>query len=93
LPYYKVSLSLFHIIWCLFEESYRIFIQTIPMRAYQVGPGSSRSTWKATLDPGKNLPCSNSGGQRAAENDIKSQPGVGTNGPQTVPQSATEQKK
>ena len=30
------------------------------MRAFQVGPGSSTSTWKATLDPGKNLPCSNS---------------------------------
>jgi hypothetical protein len=61
------------------------------MRAYQVGPGSSRSTWKATLDPGKNLPCSNSGGQRVAENDSKSQPGGGTNASQT--QSPTEQKK
>ena len=30
------------------------------MRAFQVGPGSSTSNWKATLDPGKNLPCSNS---------------------------------
>ncbi len=63
------------------------------MRAYQAGPGSSRSTWKATLDPGKNLPCSNSGGQRLAENDIKSSAGVGPNGQQTVQQPATEQKK
>jgi len=63
------------------------------MRAYQVGPGSSRSTWKATLDPGKNLPCSNSGGQRAAENDIKSSSGAGTNGQQGGQQPATEQKK
>lgn len=30
------------------------------MRPIQVGPGSSTSSWKATLDPGKNLPCSNS---------------------------------
>jgi hypothetical protein len=63
------------------------------MRAYQVGPGSSRSTWKATLDPGKNLPCSNSGGQRPIENDIKSPPGAGTNGPQAAQQATAEQKK
>lgn len=34
------------------------------MRAFQVGPGSSASNWKATLDPGKNLPCSNSPANR-----------------------------
>ena len=37
------------------------------MRAFQVGPGSSRSNWTAKLDPGKSLPCSNSGGQRPAD--------------------------
>jgi hypothetical protein len=63
------------------------------MRAYQVAPGSSRSTWKATLDPGKNLPCSNSGGQRAGENDTKSSPGAATNGQQTGQKTAIEQKK
>lgn len=63
------------------------------MRAYQVGPGSSRSTWKATLDPGKNLPCSNSGGQRPAENDVKSSSNAGTSGQQAGQQSANEQKK
>lgn len=67
------------------------------MRAYQVGPGSSRSTWKATLDPGKNLPCSNSGNQRVIENDGKSSPTSSgaeiTSGQQSAQQSATEQKK
>jgi hypothetical protein len=63
------------------------------MRAYQVGPGSSRSTWKATLDPGKNLPCSNSGGQRVAEGDAKSPSGAGTSGQKTAQKSAAEQKK
>ncbi len=63
------------------------------MRPHQVEPGSSRSNWNATLDPGKNLPCSNSGGQHAAENDSKSSAGVGTNGPQASSQSTTEQKK
>ncbi len=63
------------------------------MRAYQVGPGSSRSTWKATLDPGKNLSCSNSGGQRVAEGDAKSPPEAGTSGQQTAQKSAAEQKK
>ena len=38
------------------------------MRAYQVGPGSSRANWTAKLDPGKSLPCSNSGGQRPEDN-------------------------
>jgi hypothetical protein len=61
------------------------------MRSYQVGPGSSKSTWKATLDPGKNLPCSNSGGQRVAENEIKSPSGVGANG--QVPQQSTAGEK
>ena len=42
------------------------------MRAFQVGPGSSRSNWKATLDPGKNLPCSNSGGGQRPADDNKS---------------------
>lgn len=37
------------------------------MRAFQVGPGSSRSNWTAKLDPGKSLPCSNSGGQRPGD--------------------------
>jgi len=58
------------------------------MRSYQVGPGSSKSTWKATLDPGKNLPCSNSGGQRVAENEIKSPSGVGQ-----VPQKSNAGEK
>lgn len=54
------------------------------MRAYQVGPGSSRSTWKATLDPGKNLPCSNSGNQRVSEADSKNAPqATGTHQQQT----------
>lgn len=51
------------------------------MRAFQVGPGSSARPWKATLDPGKNLPCSNSpanqrgdaanAGQQQGSNDQK----------------------
>lgn len=57
------------------------------MRAFQVGPGSSTSNWKATLDPGKNLPCSNSAFNRA---DDKS--AAGTNG-QSGQQGSGDQKK
>ena len=63
------------------------------MRSYQVGPGSSKSTWKATLDPGKNLPCSNSGLQRNGnETEVKSSAGAEGNG-QVPQQSNNEQKK
>jgi hypothetical protein len=85
--YFSFSLPLF--ILLLFP-----FFYIRRMRAYQVGPGSSRSTWKATLDPGKNLPCSNSGDQRpTARNDIKSPGEVGTNGQQLPQQPTHEQKK
>ncbi|CAF1260287.1 unnamed protein product, partial [Adineta ricciae] len=57
------------------------------------GPGSSKSTWKATLDPGKNLPCSNSGLQRNGnEIEVKSSAGAEGNG-QVPQQSNNEQKK
>lgn len=63
------------------------------MRAYQVGPGSSKSTWKATLDPGKYLPCSNNGGNRTNESDGKSPPPAGTHGQQGIQQPANQQNK
>jgi hypothetical protein len=56
------------------------------MRATQVGPGSSTSSWKATLDPGKSLPCSNSGLNRG---DDKS---AGAGG-QSGQQGSGDQKK
>lgn len=59
------------------------------MRAYQVGPGSSRSTWKATLDPGKNLPCSNSGHPV----DPKSLPTSQSNAQATSQQQTNQEKQ
>ncbi|UJR16599.1 hypothetical protein I4U23_003499 [Adineta vaga] len=63
------------------------------MRSYQVGPGSSKSTWKATLDPGKSLPCSNSGHQPTSENDTKPSTNSETNGQGSQQSSNNQQKK
>lgn len=41
------------------------------MRPAYAGPASSSSRWKATQDPGKTSPSSNTAGYRAAGLDVK----------------------
>jgi hypothetical protein len=84
-----VVLSVLHIIVTVrscFSEYICTVDNSVQMRATQVGPGSSTSSWKATLDPGKSLPCSNSGLNRG---DDKS---AGAGG-QSGQQGSGDQKK
>ncbi len=63
------------------------------MRSSYGGPGSSRSTWKPSQDPGKQAPAASTTGQRGGKNDGNRVTANTTQGQQPAQQSDIEEKK
>ena len=63
------------------------------MRPAYAGPASSSSVWRATQDPGKTSPSSNTAGYQSVGLDVNPASLTASNLPQQQQQPAGEQKK
>ena len=63
------------------------------MRSSYGGPGSARSTWKPTLDPGKQAAAATVGGQRAGDKSASRGAGTTPQGNQVSQASESDEKK
>jgi hypothetical protein len=63
------------------------------MRSSYGGPGTARSTWKPSQDPGKQAPAASTNAQRPGKNDGNRPAGNTTHGQQAAQQTNNEEKK
>jgi hypothetical protein len=66
---------------------------TLQMRPAYAGPASSSSVWKATQDPGKTSPSSNTAGYRSAGLDVNPASLTASNLPQEKQPKNVEKKQ